>query len=73
METFDETQKPSVEKRAMGGQENPKDQARVIISSARGSLSNIEDKISFERGIQQITDRLDELEFLVKKYMPEKW
>jgi hypothetical protein len=69
----DKPPKPSVEKRAFGGQENPKDQAKVIISSARGSLSNLEDKIVFETAIEQMNDCLDELELLVWAYMPDKW
>jgi hypothetical protein len=69
----DKLEKSSVEKRAFGGQENPKDQAKVIIWSARGSLSNLEDKITFYAAIDQMNDRLDELELLVKTYMPEKW
>ncbi len=54
-------------------QNNPKDQARVIIGSARGSLSNLEDGTSHESAITQINNKLDELGDLVEKYMSDSW
>lgn len=55
------------------GQAHPYDQCQVIIWSARGSLDNIEDKISFEKAIGQLRERLNELEKLTKMYMPRRW
>lgn len=64
--------KPGLARRCRG-QENPRDQALVVIGSARGSLSNIKDKVSFERAILEIEDRLEELEYLSREYMSRSW
>ena len=53
------------------GQDNPKDQARAIISGLRGQVSNYRELGRFNPDNCELL--LNHLERLAKDYMPESW
>lgn len=55
------------------GQENPRDQAKVLLGSLEGSISNAQDDIAVQRSLEQALARVEELKQLVDLYMPTEW
>lgn len=54
-------------------QENPRDQAKVLLGSLEGSICNAQDDINVQRSLEQARARIEELKQLVDLYMSTEW